>query len=278
MARGARAQRCVREFPTKCGVFFVCSQTGAYSCARAGKGCSEIAQVMAALGASELHARWKRAQELLATGVVTLGTNFPAREDDLYDDVALKWRARTKAAEMMSSRVPDRHGIDDSFLNVALRRLDNGKEEDLDERDEALGCLASFTADRSAEEGVGYDSGLGAGSCDGALGRWGLCGRGRLALGRRRSCFKCRRRCAEAIVSGVSACRSTTSTSTRTSRSHWRMGQTRRMAMRWPRGVAARRRWFHLRAQPTRVVARQGDLSPRVGVRDGRQRGLGRQH
>ena len=131
---------------------------------------NSIAQAMAALGAGELHARWKRAKELLATGVVTLGTDFPAREDDLYDDVALKWRARTKAAETMSTRVPDRHGIDDSFLNVALRRLDKGKEDDLDERDEALGYLASFTAARSAEEGAGYDSGLGAGSCDGALG------------------------------------------------------------------------------------------------------------
>ena len=131
---------------------------------------NSIAQVMAALGAGELHARWKSAKELLATGVVTLGVDFPAREDDLYDGVALKWRARTRAAEMMTSRVPDRHGTDDSFLNVALRRIGEGKEEDLDERDAALGYLASFTAARSAEEGVGYDRGLGAGSCDGALG------------------------------------------------------------------------------------------------------------
>ena len=90
---------------------------------------------MAALGAGELHARWRSAKELLATGVVTMGVGFPAREDNLYDDVALKWRARTKAAEMMSTRVPDRHGIDDSFLNVALRRLDKVEEDDLDERD-----------------------------------------------------------------------------------------------------------------------------------------------
>ena len=58
---------------------------------------NSIAQAMAALGAGELHARWKRSKELLATGVVTLGTEFPGREDDLHDDVALKWRARTNA-------------------------------------------------------------------------------------------------------------------------------------------------------------------------------------
>ena len=131
---------------------------------------NSIAQAMAALGAGELHARWKSAKELLSTGVVTLGTDLPAREDDLYDDVALKWRARTKAAEIMSTRVPDRHDIDDSFLNVALRRLDKVEEDDLNERDEALGYLASFTAARSAEEGAWCDGGLGAGSCDGALG------------------------------------------------------------------------------------------------------------
>ena len=105
---------------------------------------------MAALGAGELHARWRSAKELLATGVVTMGVGFPAREDDLCDDVALKWRARTKAAEMMTSRVPDRHGIGDSFLNVALRRIGVDKEGALEESDAALGYLASFTAARSA--------------------------------------------------------------------------------------------------------------------------------
>ena len=103
------------------------------------------------LGAGELHVRRKSTKELLATGVVTLGGERPAREDDLCHGVALKWRARTKAAEMMTSRVPDRHGIDDSFLNVALRRIGADKKEDLSERDAALGYLASFTAARSAD-------------------------------------------------------------------------------------------------------------------------------
>ena len=70
-------------------------------------------------------------------------------------------------------------------------------------------------------------------------GRWVLCGRGRLALGRRQSFFRCRRLCAEAIVSGASACQWTTTTSAGTAR---RSG-----------AAAARRRWFRPRTQPARV-------------------------
>ena len=49
-------------------------------------------------------------------------------------------------------------------------------------------------------------------------GRWVLCGRDRLALGRRQNFFRCRRRCAEAIDSGTTACQWTTSTSAGTAR------------------------------------------------------------
>ena len=131
---------------------------------------NSIAQEMAALGAGELHARWKLAKQLIAEGGVTLQGALPTREDDLYDDVALKWRARTKAAERLGARVPDRHGIDDSYLNVAVRRLEPVVGDSLEDREAALGYLASFTAARSGGDCSSAGSGMGAGTCDGALG------------------------------------------------------------------------------------------------------------
>ena len=44
---------------------------------------NSIAQEMAALGAGELHARWKLAKQLIAEGGVTLQGALPTREDDL---------------------------------------------------------------------------------------------------------------------------------------------------------------------------------------------------
>jgi site-specific DNA-cytosine methylase/integrase len=117
---------------------------------------NSIAQAMAALGSGELYARWRRAKEVLVSGSAVLETELPTNETELYDEVAVRWRARTMAGELITARVPDRHGINDSYLNVALRAIDDSAGAiGLDEQERALDYLRSFSVSRSGSEGLG---------------------------------------------------------------------------------------------------------------------------
>ena len=80
---------------------------------------NSIAARMAVLGVGELNARWQVAKKLLAAGEDELLAKLPSEPDDLYDSPALRWRLATIAEETFAVRVPDRHGIDDSHLNVS---------------------------------------------------------------------------------------------------------------------------------------------------------------
>ena len=52
--------------------------------------------------------------------------------------------------------MPDRHGINDSYLNVALRAIDDSAGAiGLDEQERALDYLRSFSVSRSGSEGLG---------------------------------------------------------------------------------------------------------------------------
>ena len=119
---------------------------------------NSIAQAMAALGSGELYARWRRAKEALASGSVVLEAGLPTNETELYDEVAIRWRARTMAGDLITARVPDRHGIDDSYLNVALRSVDESAGTiGLDEQERALDYLHFFSVSRSGSGGFGSD-------------------------------------------------------------------------------------------------------------------------
>ena len=60
------------------------------------------------------------------------------------------------AGELITARVPDRHGINDSYLNVALRAVDDSAGAiGLDEQERALDYLRSFSVSRSGSEGLG---------------------------------------------------------------------------------------------------------------------------
>ena len=54
------------------------------------------------------------------------------------------------AGELITARVPDRHGIDDSYLNVALHLDDESAGTiGLDEQKRAMDYLRSFSVSRS---------------------------------------------------------------------------------------------------------------------------------
>ena len=92
---------------------------------------------------------------MLASGSVALEVDLPTNETELYDEVAIRWRARTMAGELITARVPDRHGIDDSYLNVALRSVDESAGTiGLDEQERAMDYLRSFSVSRSGSDGV----------------------------------------------------------------------------------------------------------------------------
>ena len=62
------------------------------------------------------------------------------------------------AGELITARVPDRHGIDDSYLNVALRSVDESAGTiGLDEQERALDYLHFFSVSRSGSGGFGSD-------------------------------------------------------------------------------------------------------------------------
>ena len=125
---------------------------------------NSIASRMAVLGVGELNARWQRAKTLLAAGEVELVFLFrPSEPDDLYDSPALKWRLATIAKETFVVQVPDRHGIDDSHLNVVVkprRDADRGPESlSVEEGEAALGHLRSFASSGGYGDAVAYGSG-----------------------------------------------------------------------------------------------------------------------
>ena len=126
-----------------------------------------VTQRVAALGAGELHARWKRMKELLESGSIKLVNKLPHDPDSLYDAATLQWRRRTKAGEPFVTPPPASQKLDDSHLDFARALLERSSRET--ESDEAaVGCLRAFASvdpsDESRGWGVGDAAGLQVGS------------------------------------------------------------------------------------------------------------------
>jgi len=107
---------------------------------------NSVAARMAALGVGELHARWQAMKAELDAGRVVLQGDVPTSADELYDEVALRWRSRTRAGEREGPGVPPSHGINDSYLNVSRRGAPACSEMSVEEEDAALGYLRTFAA------------------------------------------------------------------------------------------------------------------------------------
>ena len=124
---------------------------------------NSIAARMAVLGVGELNARWQEAKKLLVAGEVELLAKLPSEPDDLYDSPALGWRLATIAKETFVVRVPVKHGIDDSHLNVVVkprRYADRGPESlSVEEGEAALGYLRSFASSGGFGDAAAYGSG-----------------------------------------------------------------------------------------------------------------------
>ena len=107
---------------------------------------NSVAARMAALGVGELHARWQVMKADLDAGRVVLQGEVPTSVDELYDEVALRWRSRTRAGERAGSVAPPSHGINDSHLNVPRRSAQSSSEMPDEDEDAALGYLRIFAA------------------------------------------------------------------------------------------------------------------------------------
>ena len=128
---------------------------------------NSIAQAMAALVVEEFVSRYCTMRRLLDDGSVTLEPGLPASGDDLYDEPALRWRARTLAAENFVSKPPDKQGIDDSYLDVTVRRKD--EESDRTADDLAVERLQEAAGAATAAGTRGdVRARFGGGLCDGA--------------------------------------------------------------------------------------------------------------
>ena len=126
-----------------------------------------VAQWMAALGAGELHARWKRVKELLDSGSNKFVNKLPQDPGCLYAAATLQWRRRTKAGELFVTPPSASHGLDDSHLDVA-REVPERSSRETESDEAAVGCLRAFASgDPSGESrgwGVGDEAGLQVGS------------------------------------------------------------------------------------------------------------------
>ena len=71
---------------------------------------------------------------------------MPTSANELYGEVALRWRSRTRAGERAGPGVPPSHGINDSYLNVSRRSAPACSEMSVEEEDAALGHLRTFAA------------------------------------------------------------------------------------------------------------------------------------
>ena len=114
-----------------------------------------VAQRMAALGAGELRARWKRMKELLESGSIKLVNKLPHDPDYLYDAATLQWRRRTKVGELFVTPTPASHDIDDSHLDVA-RALPERSSRETESNEAAVGCLRAFASFDPSEESRGW--------------------------------------------------------------------------------------------------------------------------
>ena len=82
---------------------------------------NSVATEMAKAAVSEHVHRVSEMRRLRDEGVVVLEPITVKTEDELYDPPTLRWRARTFARQPYEGEIPERHGIDDKYLNVAVR-------------------------------------------------------------------------------------------------------------------------------------------------------------